>query len=203
MGRLFWSLAFVLAFLLGLSTAGMVRKSPSTGSEVDRLKETVTRLEQQVATLQARLRARESASGPRPSGSTALADVPPFPSRPTARPEDRIALGAVVQDATSPDRDARRGGAAQPQSRSSTEGASRADQAKAGPPPTVEVALDRFHKYLEATNGMEWRERGPQGRPPIDDLRSMGDVGAQALRNVLGAGTDSRPWGGAGRAPGR
>src|SRR5262245_34808455 len=191
MGRLFWSLAFVLAFLLGLSAAGMLLTSPSTGSEVDRLKEMVTRLEQQVATLQARLRARESVPGPRPSSSTAHADMPPFSSRATTEPADRIALGAVMQDATSPDRDARRGTAAQPSSRSSPDGASRGDQAKAGPPPTVDAALDRFYKYLEATNGMEWRERGPQVRSLIDDLRSMGDVGAQALMNVLAAGTDS------------
>src|SRR5215510_1094724 len=114
MGRLFWSLAFVLAFLLGLSAAGMILTSPSTGSEVDRLKEMVTRLEQQVATLQARLRARDSVPGPRPSSSTAHADMPPFSSKATTEPADRIALGAVVQDATSPDRDARRGTAAQP-----------------------------------------------------------------------------------------
>src|SRR5262245_14800614 len=191
MGRLFWALAFVLTFLLGLVAAGFVVKAPSTVSEVDRLKETVSRLEQQVATLQARLRARESVFPQWHSSSTAHADMPPFPSRTTAPAADRIARGAVVQDATSPDRDAPRGTAVQPQSRSSTDGASRADQAKAGPPPTVEAALDRFHKYLEATNGMEWRERGPQVRSLIDDLRSMGDVGAQALMNVLSAGTDS------------
>ena len=56
------------------------------------------------------------------------------------------------------------------------------------PPPTLEAALDRFYKYLEATsagNAGEGRERWQRARQLVEDLRAMGDVGAQALMSVL------------------
>jgi hypothetical protein len=61
-------------------------------------------------------------------------------------------------------------------------------------PPTIEAALDRFYKYLEATsagNTGEGRERWQRARQLVEDLRALGDVGAQALMSVLAGGTDS------------
>ena len=63
-----------------------------------------------------------------------------------------------------------------------------------GSPQTIEAALDRFYKYLEATSGEnagEGRERWQRARQLVEDLRAMGDVGAQALMSVLAGGTDS------------
>jgi thioredoxin-like negative regulator of GroEL len=61
-------------------------------------------------------------------------------------------------------------------------------------PQTLEAALDRFYKYLEATSGAntgEGRERWQRARQLVEDLRAMGDVGSQALMSVLAGGTDS------------
>ncbi len=185
MGRFFWCLAFVLTFLLGLVTARMVRTAPSPVAEVERLKETVNRLEQQVSTLQARLRAREAVSSARPQGGSASSDAAFFAGAASA---NRIAGGTVA-----PERDgaARRDGAADARGGSPADGAARTARATTGPPPTVEAALDRFYKYLEATNGQGGRERWQQARQLVEDLRAMGDVGANALMNVLSSGTDS------------
>jgi HEAT repeat protein len=55
----------------------------------------------------------------------------------------------------------------------------------------VETALERFHRYVEALNGPEGRERWQRTRELVDDLRAMGDVAAQALMQVLETGRDS------------
>ncbi len=187
MRHLVWTFAFGLTFLLGLAAAGVIRSSPSAMQEVERLRGTVSRLEQQVSTLQARLRVRESVSGPRSQGP---ADASQFYSGTGS--VERIAAGAVVPGGMSPDGAGRRGGAAQSSGKAQADNASRAERATtAGPPPTMEVALDRFYKYLEATNGQEGRERWQRVRELVDDLRAMGDVGAQALMHVLTSGSDS------------
>jgi HEAT repeat protein len=59
------------------------------------------------------------------------------------------------------------------------------------PAPTVETALDRFYRYLDAVSGGGGRERWQQARELVNELRGMGDVAAQALMQVLAAGTDS------------
>jgi HEAT repeat protein len=56
--------------------------------------------------------------------------------------------------------------------------------------PTVQAALDRFYRYLEATGG-DRRERWRQARELVEDLRAMGDVAAKALMQVLASGGDS------------
>jgi HEAT repeat protein len=59
----------------------------------------------------------------------------------------------------------------------------------APPPPTVEAALQRFYRYLE-----ENRQAGGPGyggRQLLDDLRSMGPAGSEALLCVLANGTSS------------
>ena len=64
---------------------------------------------------------------------------------------------------------------------------------RAGPsgPPTDEVALDRFYRYLEATRATEGRERWQRARELVEELRGMGDVAGSALMKVLAAGNDS------------
>ncbi len=187
MGRFRWPLALVVAFFIGWAAAGAARKAPSPAPEVDRLQDTVNRLQQQVDTLQARLRAREdlaalrqpgaTAQGGAPSRATAGAGVPPANS--FFATEGRSAPGSV----------ARRGGAAQPQGgRASPQPGSGGTVAV---PPTVEAALDRFYRYLEVTNAAEGRERWQRVRELVDDLRGMGDVAAHALMQVLAAGSDS------------
>ena len=84
-----------------------------------------------------------------------------------------------------------------PGSRGGAAAAATSAPSKSGTPApaaTLEAALDRFYKYLEATsagNAGEGRERRQRARQLVEDLRAMGDVGAQALMSVLAGGTDS------------
>lgn len=175
MGRVVWPLALVVTFVAGLLLAGAVWKAPSATPEIDRLRDTVSRLQQQVTTLQARLRARESATAPRQY--EAMASVGAFEEPPPGtRPGDRV---AALGETPSRGRSAAGGGGIEAQSGSP------------GPPPTVEAALERFYQYLDAANGAEGRARWQRMRELVDDLRAMGDVGAQALLNVLASGGDS------------
>lgn len=173
MGRWLWPLAVVIAF--GLGWAGAASRSSAPDS--DRTQQTVSRLEEQVSTLKARLQAREelAASG---DSSTAV-------HRAAVRPgagNDNAAAGSVVT-AMVEGRGAR-GGPGPGGAQSTTKGT--------GAPATVEAALDRFYRYLEATSGgAEGRERWRQVRELVDELRGMGDVASQALMRVLANGTDS------------
>src|SRR5207247_1953524 len=60
-----------------------------------------------------------------------------------------------------------------------------------GSSPSIEAALDRFYRYLEATKGTEGRERWQRARELVEELRGMGDVAGVALMKVLSAGNDS------------
>jgi hypothetical protein len=75
MGRLLWPLALIVTFFIGWGVAGVGRK-PAGMPAADQ-QETVTRLQQQVETLQARLRAREELAAVRQSRSTADRFSPP------------------------------------------------------------------------------------------------------------------------------
>src|SRR5438477_8649807 len=68
MGRLYWPLALVVTFFVGWAAATFVRTGPAAVHEAEQ-HETVTRLQQQVDTLQARLRAREDLAAVRQSGA--------------------------------------------------------------------------------------------------------------------------------------
>jgi hypothetical protein len=171
-----------------------VRKDQPATHELDHLRETVSRQQQQLGTLQARLRAGETLAAPRRYGATAGAEPPLESDTGTRnRPGSRVAAAAVTEEDARLARAARRGAATQPQ------GGLQVDRAASGPgprataatAPTVEVALERFYRYLEATNGSEGRERWQRVRELVDDFRAMGDVGAQALMQVLAAGGDS------------
>ena len=194
MGRLFWTLALVVTFFIGWAAAGVTRKGPSAAPEVDHLQDTVRRLQQQVGTLQARLRARENLAVLGQSGPTAQAGARSRAyAGAGAPPADSFLVPAVTEGRTAPGSLARRGDVAQ------SPGGPRGDRAPSLPgshgtlaaAPTVEAALEHFYRYLEATNGLEGRERWQRVRELVDDLRGMGDVAAQALMHVLAAGSDS------------
>lgn len=183
MGRLLWPLALVATFVGGLAVASITRHGQSVAQD-----RTVTRLQEQVATLQARLRTRESVAGLPQPGAIAPAGTPYGSSTAGVRAGERFAAATVIDGFTPVDRFAPRRGAVQPQSDSA---GSRAGARGAAPAPTVEAALDRFYQYLEAMNSLEGRERWQRMRELVEDLKNMGDAGAKALMQVLASGIDS------------
>jgi hypothetical protein len=190
-GRFAWPLALVVTFFAGLAVAGIAWKASSTTHEVDRLRDTVSRLQQQVSTLQARLRARESAPVSRQYGATASTEAFEETSAgPGARPSGRI---ATLRERPSQGRAAAGADDAGAQGGSRAAGATSRSGSRAttAAPPTVELALERFYQYLDAASGAEGRERWQRMRELVDDLRAMGDAGAQALLTVLASGGDS------------
>jgi hypothetical protein len=185
MRYLLWALVLVVTFGLGLAVGGVGWKGSSAKQEVDHERETVSRLQQQVGMLQARLRARENPTARRDASSES-------PSGTGTWPGERFASAAIM-DGMIPDRPARRGSAAPRQGGPAADGVSSRPESggAAGPAPTVEVAIDRFYQYLEALNGADGRERWQRVRELTEQLRAMGDSGAQALMQVLANGSDS------------
>lgn len=188
LGRAFWFVLIAIAFGVGFVAGGVARQGQPLVQEIDRL-------EKKVETLQARLRARDDLSADRPSTATVSAVSPrasssresSSSSRDAQRSTDRIA-GAMLMEqaliaASSPPQ---RQGTAQGDRLAATQSGSRAPVS-----PTVQAALDRFYRYLEATNGVDGRERWQRTRELIDELRSMGPAGSRALMHVLAAGNDT------------
>ena len=171
MRRLRWPLAVVAAFAAGWAMAGVTGKTPAS-REANRDAEA---LRQQVTTLQARLHAREEIAGepasPPPATSAARRAAARVDGTLTTAParEERMLQDLRAHAATPP---------------------AFARGAPSGPPPTLETALDRFYRYLEATRG-EGRERWQRARELVDELRGMGEVAGKALMQVLAAGGDS------------
>jgi HEAT repeat protein len=196
MGRLFWPLALVVTFFIGWAAAGVAHRGPSAAKEIDQPQETVSRLEQQVNTLQARLHARETlasrqAGGTTPAGAASGAYSGTSPGR-AAAPPSRFVASAFMEERPFAEGLARRGRTAQSPAGSVADRTSQpGSRGTTGPAPTVEVALERFYQYLEAMNGSEGRERWQRARELVNDLRSMGDVAGQALMQVLAAGSDT------------
>jgi HEAT repeat protein len=171
MRRLRWPLAVVAAFAAGWAMAGVTGKTPAS-RDADRDAE---QLRQQVTTLQARLHAREEIAGePASAAPTASA------ARRAAVRMDTGLTAAAREERMLQDLRAR--GAPPPAS---------ARAATSGPPPTLETALERFYRYLDATRGGEGRERWQRARELVDELRAMGDVAGKALMQVLATGSDS------------
>jgi hypothetical protein len=188
MGRLFWPCALAVTFFIGWAAGGVARKGPPAGGEGDQ--DAVSRLRQQVSTLQARLRAREDLTAARQSGATAEVGTP---SRVGVSRTDRSFAAAVTEERLLAEIRAGRGGTPPSQSapqagRALPQSGSRETPVAA---PTVEAALERFYRYLEVTNRQEGRERWQRARELVDDLRGMGDVATRALMQVLAAGSDS------------
>ena len=174
MGRLLWPIALIVTFFIGWAVAGVARKAPLVVHDPDH-QETVARLQQQVETLQARLRVRDDVAASRQSRAAA----------------DRFGVPGGADDRLFAQSLARGGRADQPQSAPSVDRASATPRGPAAPTPTVQAALDRFYKYLETTNDAGNRERWRQGRELVDELRAMGPPAGQALMQVLAAGNDS------------
>ena len=168
MGRLAWTVVLLVTFVVGWAVGSVSRKAPSTTPDPGQ-QAAVDRLQQQVETLQARLRAREETAVARASVSTT----------------ERAALAAIAQE------------------RASGPSVAAGDQASGGPATdsaksgakaslaTIQAALDRFYKYLEATGPGAGRDRWRQARELVQELKAMGPPAGQALMQVLAAGTDS------------
>jgi len=173
MGRFLWPLAVVAALFVGWAAAGVTGKT-SAAREAEQLK-------QQVSTLQARLHAREDVAAAR---SFDAGGRPGAPAAPRASAQGERGLTAAVTESRVL-RDLRAGGAGvSPDRAASRPGSS-------GSAPSIEAALDRFYRYLEATQATEGRERWQRARELVEELRGMGDVAGVALMKVLAAGNDS------------
>jgi len=172
MGRFLWPLAVVAALAIGWAAAGVAGKT-SAARETEQLK-------QQVSTLQARLHAREEIAAARSSDAGGRPGTPSASRAST--PGERGLAAAVTEDRVLRDLRARGGG---PADRAASRPGS------SGSSPSIEAALDRFYRYLEATKGTEGRERWQRARELVEELRGMGDVAGVALMKVLSAGNDS------------
>src|SRR5262245_31593719 len=133
MARLLWPLAVVVAFLGGWAIAGVMGKTP-VPREAEREAE---QLRSQISTLQARLHAREEVAADRVSATA----VTPAARRAPAQSD--VGLTATVREERMVQELRARGTADRAASRATQPGA----------PATVEAALDRFYRYLEATRG--------------------------------------------------
>jgi len=169
MGRFLWPLAVVAALAIGWAAAGVAGKT-SAARETEQLK-------QQVSTLQARLHAREEIAAARSSDAGGRPGTPSASRAST--PGERGLAAAVTEDRVLRDLRAHGGG---PADRAAS---------RPGSSPSIEAALDRFYRYLEATRGTEGGERWQRARELVEELRGMGDVAGVALMKVLSAGNDS------------
>ena len=173
MSWLLWPAVVVAAFLAGWALAGISGKPGASRGSLD----DVEHLRQQVTTLQARLHARESlaslrAEAPGNGTTRSPARTGADGTMTAAMREERMVQELHVRAGTTQERGPLRG--AQPSAS-----------------PTVEEALERFYRYLDATRGGEGRERWREARELVEELRGMGDVAAKALMQVLAAGHDS------------
>jgi hypothetical protein len=135
MRRLLWALALVITFFAGWAAS-------RTGvQEVDQLRDTVSRLRQQVNTLEARLRARDELATVRPIG--AITGAPSADSRAGGGSAGRFLTGAVTEERMVAESVPGRAGAAVPPQadRTSSRPGSRGTAVGAS---SVEAALDRF-----------------------------------------------------------
>src|SRR5690349_17351167 len=175
MGRLLWPLGVIVAFVVGWGLAGVTGK---TSASRDAARE-AEQLRAQVTTLQARLHARDELAAEHVS-------VAPKGSSAKRAPDatERGVTAAVREERIIQDLRARAGA---PTDRGGARGPATTVT------PTVEAALDRFYRYLEATRGGggDGRERWGRAREMVEELRGMGDVAGKALMQVLGSGNDS------------
>jgi HEAT repeat protein len=171
----------VVTFVLGLAAGGVGWHDRSAPAGTDGLRDTVSRLQQQVAALQARLRAREGVAPP----AAARSDLGVVATQPPVGPAAAMESRTVAERPARTDNAPWHGGPGADRS-SSRPGAPTTVAAAA----TTEAALDRFYQYLQATSG-ESREGWRQARALVEELRGMGEVAAQALMHVLASGGDS------------
>jgi hypothetical protein len=187
MGRLLWPLGVVVAFVAGLVAGGALGPSGSPGRPAAATPDTVSRLQEQVSLLQARLRARDDRAAP-PAAT-------PSPARDDVAPARALAAAPAPIDRGAPPGPApERAGAGWPRPADvapEAPGGQRVPgQRRPAPPATVEAALERFYTYLDAASAPEGRERWQRMRELVNELRAMGEAGSQALLQVLASGAD-------------
>lgn len=190
-GRFLWLLALVVTLGAGVVTGSRLGPRDAAMSEQETRDETVSRLEQEVRTLQAQLRARDArlvAAHEKLAVTTGpMASAQP-PREAAPRPAEPVAL-AVATDARTASRPPARADAPddRPASRTASRGTPQA-------PATVEGALQLFYRYLDENTASAGLERRWPMRDLLEELKTMGDAGAQALLRVLenGATSDER-----------
>jgi len=159
MRLLLWALPPVVAFGLGLAVAWVPPQPSPTPSEVAQLRASERRLQMQVSTLQARLRAREARDAVPPQTMSAHAPEAP-PTQEKVAPAPEVDARAV------------RAAAARPEPQ--PERSAPATGAPAARPATVEAALEGFYRYLEDTSASGAVGRWQKLQQLADDLRRMG-----------------------------
>jgi hypothetical protein len=181
-----WPLGVVVAFGLGLAMAGVARDALSTAPAADHPQAVMRRLQDQVSTLQAKLRVSEASLAGQRRAITGIATASLGP-----QPAEATRQAGSVEGTPRPGRSARRGGSPQgePQDDFSSRGRAARSAAVAGS--TVDGALDRFYRYLGEVSGTGGPARWQQMREVAADLRAMGDAGTEALARVLANGTSS------------
>ena len=170
--RLLVAVALVTTFFAGWVIGGLRRPAGPDPAHV-------SRLEQQVATLQARLRAREDVAA---RGTAASGTASPGTSSGGAGAPASLNAASSLTGAARVDRGP-----------STLAAATTADPARGSAPavtPSVQSALDRFYRYLETANG-SGPERWRQARQLVEELRAMGAPAGQALMHVLATGADT------------
>ena len=171
MGRLAWTVVLLATLFVGWAIGSVGHKVSSSSPSIDQ-QATITRLQQQVETLQARIRAREDLAAARASRDTG--------GRFAATPGmgDRDAAAGAVRSS-------------RPEQAAPTDSTTSTVAHKPASTATVQAALERFYKYLEATGPGGGRERWRQARELVDELKAMGAPAGQALMQVLATGNDS------------
>jgi HEAT repeat protein len=191
MRRLLWPLGLVVGFGLGLAAGGLLQGGRSTRHEVEQLRAAESRLRSQVSTLQARLFAREKKLAGQPSVTTGQAAMSQEAAEGVeTRPGGHSPAGLALEEPARPRRLARRGLPPQGEPQDDLTASGRVVHGTVAPAPTVEAALERFYRYLDDTNA-GGAARWQRIRELADDLRAMGNAGAEALLRVLAGGTSS------------
>jgi hypothetical protein len=192
MQRALWPLGLVVAFGLGLAAAAVVfRQGLFVSSEVEQLRAAKNRLQLQVSALQAQLRAKEA----RLFGQQGLTFGHAGASGDTgygasARPERRFLSRFAPDERGRPER-LTQGGPGRGEPPGDRVSAGRSAGPAVASIPTVDAALERFYRYLNDTNESGRAGRWQRVRELTDDLRAMGNAGADALLRVLADGTST------------
>ena len=168
--RLVWPLCLVLIFAAGWAAGAVVRKAPPPGADP----ELVSRLQQQIAGLEMRLRARQELAAARPS-STADRTAPTA-TEARVLAEERARTRASGQAAAATPEPAA-AAAAKPPAKATAA--------------AVQGAMDKFYRFMESTANSSERERFQKGRELVDELRALGPAGGQALMQILGTAKDT------------
>ena len=173
MVRLLVAVALFTTFFAGWMIGGLRRPAEPDPALVGRL-------EQQIATLQSRLRVREDLTA---RGTAAPGTASPGTSSSGTGASASVTAGSSLTGAARVDR---------APAVSPSPAATSADAARSAPAvtPTVQAALDRFYRYLESANGTG-PERWRQARQLVEELRAMGPPAGQALMHVLATGSDT------------